>query len=109
MQVPDLRGTLSASVRPVKSAHRSSNVGKRTKVALKRYPGMTDVPCSVCGEPARAFRANADGSATPFCAQHIPNRESRRTTGRFRIIAAPAPEVAPREADEPSDPSKPGP
>jgi hypothetical protein len=50
---------------------------------------MTDtVSCSICGEPARAFRANADGTETPFCAQHIPNREPRRSTGRFRVHAS---------------------
>ena len=53
-----------------------------------RYTGMTKVLCSHCDEPARAFRANRDGTETPYCARHIPNREPRRPAGQFRIFAS---------------------
>jgi hypothetical protein len=63
--------------------------------------------CSICGEPARAFRANADGSETPFCARHIPNRDPRRSTGRFRVHASSA-ELARHEPDpQPEQTTKP--
>jgi hypothetical protein len=66
---------------------------------------MGDVlSCSICGEPARAFRANPDGSETPFCARHIPNREPRRSTGRFRVHASSA-ELARHEPGPPKDPT----
>ena len=47
---------------------------------------MSKVLCSHCDEPARAFRANPDGTETPFCALHIPHREPRRASGQFRAF-----------------------
>ncbi|HEY1709598.1 MAG TPA: hypothetical protein VGG10_15125 [Rhizomicrobium sp.] len=40
--------------------------------------------CAVCNRPAITLRNEDDGSATPFCAEHIPDEEAREFADELR-------------------------
>jgi hypothetical protein len=86
------RFRLAAALSTLCAGHAALRIVSATRLSSERdglfarYTRMK-IPCSRCHEPARAFRANADGTETPFCARHIPNREPRRAASEFRPLA----------------------
>jgi hypothetical protein len=46
--------------------------------------------CVICGAPAVTARPEADGTGTPFCAEHVPRQEEQEIAEIFHALNWPA-------------------